>query len=163
MRKASMRTPEEKEMAWLTERMFSCQIDTDEEGPDFEAIDTVLSKVRSKNARIFGLVAQSVRGCITAAIRRGYSAVGGRETVGGLRNDLIQHGIVSISDQKVLDYVLDETYDSAYAMGVAVEKAQRNTETDWLIEMFKAACEARTLWRIFIAHPIKTEKAQAEG
>ena len=137
------RTPEQQGMF----NELASLIMTSEE---FVALDIEMEEVRYTQPRVFGQVAQSVRQCIVAAIRKGYSAVGGRETVGGMRDDLMRHGLMKVSEPGKFDVVINETYDAAYRMGVATERAKRDTETDWLVDLYKALREVRTLYAIFV-------------
>lgn len=110
----------------------------------------LLLKAREENPLIYDSTAMAVRGMITASVRKGYSHVGGREAVDGLRNDLLQFGVLTITDPHRLDSVLDKTYDSAYAVGMEAKESYRNIEAEWRIELFKAICEANTLRGIFV-------------
>jgi len=112
-------------------------------------LSELLDGQRERDRRIFDSTAIAVRRMIVAAIRKGYSHVGGREAVIGLKNDLLQFGILTISDGDRLNESLDDCYDRAYKMGIATETMGCNTEADWRLEMFKAVCEAETLMAIY--------------
>ncbi len=112
-------------------------------------LSRALEEQRKRDRRIFDSTAIAVRRLIVAAIRKGYCHVGGREAIDGLRNDLIQFGILTVSDKVRLNTTLNDCYDRAYEVGVATEAMGGNTEADWRIEMFKAVCEAKTLKAIY--------------
>ena len=108
-----------------------------------------LNEIRDNDPRIFDTMALAVRRLIVDGVRKGYSKVGGREAVTGLRADLIQSRILLVNDTTRLDDVLNEAYDEAFKMGQATAEVKHSVEADWRVEFYKAIHEATTLVAIY--------------
>jgi len=114
-----------------------------------EELSADLNTIRDENPRIFDIIAICVRRLIVDGVRKGFAGAGGREGIEGLRNDLVQYGILTTTGRNNLDEALDECYDGAYLMGQNTKTVDHDIEADWRVEFYKAIHEAKTLRAIY--------------